>query len=98
MGCQKNGPVKVIIKQPMIATQKKLVSEPSKLDTFLVNIVYIANKNDNEMGHKRFKLKLNDSGLIITITPINPIKTANHLIQPTFSFKNGPDKAITTNG
>ena len=37
-------------------------------------------------------------GLKITITPINPVKIANHLLHPNFSPRKGTDKPATING
>ena len=47
---------------------------------------------------KLAKLISTKPGLITTNEPINPIMTAAHLLNPTFSFKNIGEKAVTING
>ena len=47
---------------------------------------------------KLAKLISTKPGLITTNEPINPITTADHLLNPTFSPKNIGEKAVTISG
>ena len=64
----------------------------------LVAISLIVKKTAAIIGKIYKKLKLIFWGLITNITPINPNITADHLIIPTFYFKNIKEKIVTKNG
>ena len=64
----------------------------------LVAISLIVKKTAAIIGKINKKLKFIFWGLITNITPINPNITADHLLIPTFSFKNIKAKIVTKNG
>ena len=64
----------------------------------LVAISLIVKKTAAIIGKINKKLKFIFWGFITNITPINPNITADHLLMPTFSFKNIKAKIVTKNG
>ena len=85
-------PENIVIRREVIKIISKLfvlVAIP------LVAISLIVKKTAAMIGNKNKKLNFIFWGLITIRTPINPIITADHLLIPTFSFKNKKANIVT---
>ena len=88
----------LIVTAPPIPVQKKLVTAVSDFETYRVKIRYTANMIAPMIAKTDPSEITFVVGLKITITPINPMNIANHLLHPNFSPRKGTDKPATING
>ena len=88
-------PAEIVIKSAVINVISTLLDLVAR-DFVAMSLIV---KNIAEIiGSINMKLKSKSWGLITTTTPTNPIRTAVHLLTPTFSFKKRKANIVTKNG